>query len=415
MSQNRGNGPSKNGFSFYSTPHTADSYAEHVAKAKSIINSGEGWIYPETRKIVSKPVIKYPTLNIQNADLFLKRFVNATKARIARTLEYNKSSLVALSEYVANNQDDLNAYACYALLTDNITLLDNEKLQNVLIYLTDTGNEQVLLSIEFIIKLLNQSNGNQLTTLLKDKKFSNCYLNMSGILFHKVILQENITSSGSVLSYANLANTDFSTSDPKNSSLFDNVNMSGVRLFRANLDKVKFNRCTLEAADLRGCSMNNTSFTDTTFRRANLSYVDLTTVGFNHVSLSRTILIGALTKPINANDRVHLGEAELIDINIKLDVNQIKDVIVKWQKLNVPNVVTYQNVCNLIYNKALKYEPEDKKSVLLELVKLFEELKEEDVKGFDMRMFHFKNRYLDIQKKLTQIEYQLTQKPSFKK
>ncbi len=161
---------------------------------------------------------------------------------------------------------------------------------------------------------------------------------------------------------------------------------------------------------MRGCSVDRTRFTDTTFRKANLTSVDLTTVIYNHVSFSSAILIGAQAKPFKEEDRVHLGEAVLIDINKKLPVAELVKKIKQWLDVNVPKKVIYLNLWKVLDNKTLKYQPQDKKIVLEELQKLFDKITEDDVKTFDMKLFHAGNCYLDIQKKLTKIEFQLAHK-----
>ncbi len=152
MSQNRGKPTTTNGFKLHSAPQPKTAKekmekeaeekkrAEEIAAAKKVYTDlKDGWIYPETRKISTKAVVNYLKVDVAQAKLFIRELANKTKARIARTLEFNKPSLSQLSDFVEKHPEDFDAYACYALLTDNIVALDVDKLKQVSNYLTEAG------------------------------------------------------------------------------------------------------------------------------------------------------------------------------------------------------------------------------------------------------------------------------------
>lgn len=290
-------------------------------EAKDIKTRQPIWLEIEPKaKIKSRKNTKTFALNPEEPDNFLLYLASQPTSVIARTLKANRHRLGNLSTAIKFGNNNPALYICYALLTDDITSLDPDKLVAAEKYIKDRENtySRFAKTISVMLELREPKNHETFAESIKQR--NDDYLNLSGMKF------TNIEFLESNLDYIDMRNTSFTNCLFKSCSMrhvdFDSAIFSKVKMINLNLSNSNFSKC---------------------------KFMDLT------------------------KDEIIFQRATFISLTSKLTAKSIEMKLNALLQLAIPPYVVMNNVYRNLANKSLKYTLLEKHEILgvLGLHKIF--------------------------------------------
>jgi len=357
-------------------------------------------------ELVKVPSIRIHLINIAKVAIPLKNLIlmRSVDDKIALLKTSGSCVFCDLTQGNFSGKDLKGVDLRYAILTganlNNVNLskanLNNVNLSNL--NLSNANLSHVNLS-NFNLSNTNLSHANLSNTNLSNANLSNTNLshaNLNGVTLHKINLSgvnldgvdlsgiylygadlSNTVLTGTILTYANLAESNLDGVDLSNNDL-TGVNLSGVdlsntvltgtiltyaNLAESNLDGVDLSNKDLTGVNLSGVDLSNTVLTGTILTYANLagsnldgvdlSNKDLTGVNLSGVDLSNTVLTGTI-----------LVEAKKIKISIKNPSNSNWPALNEIQNLNVTRYDLSGDVQYLATKEGFLFESKNNESRL---------------------------------------------------
>lgn len=282
-------------------------------------NNLEEFVVIRRRKNKTKKNIMIPTIpfDLAKPAAFLQQLAQSRTAIVAKSLKTIRHMAADLQNELLKQPDNLDLYACAALLSDDIKLLDRDKLFQTVNYVIAKGesHHKIMQTLGTMYELLYGENKRaEFAELLKSRNDDDFYINVSGVDF------------------------------------------SGIEFYRVNLNYADMRNCKFENSTILACQLRHADLQAASFTKVTISDSDLDEANFCKSKHNLIIL--------NGNTYVRTS---FINPDIKLTKETINKFMSKLHQLRLPPDVILANINRNLANLGLQYSVDEQFELLTEM------------------------------------------------